>query len=149
VKIAIGADHRGYHAKADVIKVLQSEKIEVIDAGTFNSESCDYPNIARVVADKVAGKEVDLGILICQSGNGMAITANKIRGIRAALCYSLASAELSKQHNDANVLVLGTIELKDPLDIIVKSWIKTKFEGGRHKRRVDQITQIEQEESLR
>ncbi|MFT5206447.1 MAG: ribose 5-phosphate isomerase B [Candidatus Omnitrophota bacterium] len=143
MKIAIGADHRGYQVKNSIGDYLKKEQYVVIDCGTNSDESCDYPGIAYAVAKAVQTKEADYGILICNSGIGMAIVANKVSGIRAALCHNENSATLSKQHNNANVLVLAAGEISSGMNDIIKTWLNTKFEGGRHERRVNQITDIE------
>ncbi len=143
MKVAIGADHRGYQVKNSIGEYLKNEKYTIIDCGTNSDESCDYPGIAYAVAKAVQTQEADYGILICNSGIGMAIVANKVRGIRAALCHNKNSATLSRQHNNANVLVLAAGEIKDGMNNIVKAWLNTEFEGGRHERRVSQITDIE------
>ncbi len=143
MKIAIGADHRGYQVKNSLGEYLKNEQYLVIDCGINSDEPCDYPGIAYAVAKAVQTKEADYGILICNSGIGMAIVANKVSGIRAALCHNENSAVLSRQHNNANVLVLAAAEIKSGMNAIVKTWLNTEFEGGRHERRVSQITDIE------
>jgi ribose 5-phosphate isomerase B len=145
MKIYIGADHRGYHFKKKIQKILKDQGYDVLDVGTFDStESCDYPHIAYKVASKVAQLRTSRGILVCMSGIGQAVAANKVRGAYAALCYNAASAALSRKHNNANILVLGAkfVKMKD-LEKILKIWLSTKFEGGRHQRRVNQIRSIE------
>ncbi|MBQ8459508.1 ribose 5-phosphate isomerase B [bacterium] len=140
LKVAIGADHAGFHYKEIVIDYLKARNIEYTDVGTYTPESCDYPEIARKVAEKVISSEVDRGILICGTGIGVSIAANKVHGIRAALCGDTYSARVSRAHNNANVLCLGSRVVGEHLALdIVDIWLKTGFEGGRHKRRVDMI----------
>jgi ribose 5-phosphate isomerase B len=143
MKIAIGADHGGVGLKEEINKFLTAEGHKTMDFGTHSTDSCDYPVFAYKVAKAVSEKKADVGVLICKSGNGMAIVANKLPGVRAAMCYDRNVAMLSRQHNDANILVLGSEHLFDEPETIVKSWLAAEFEGGRHQRRVDQITDIE------
>ena len=143
MKIALGADHGGYTLKGHLSKFLQSQGFEVADYGTHSSEPCDYPQYAYKVAKAVSEKKAGMGILICKSGNGMAMVANKLPNVRAAICFDKDVAMLSRQHNDANILVLGSEHLFDDPELIVKTWLKTGFEGGRHQRRVKQIAQLE------
>ena len=140
LKIAIGSDHGGFNYKESVIDYLRARNIEFVDVGTYTRESCDYPEIAKAVARKVVAGEADRGILICGTGIGMSITANKIKGVRAALCSDTYSARVSRAHNNANVLCIGERVIGEHLALdIVDIWLKTGFEGGRHKRRVDMI----------
>jgi len=140
LKIAIGSDHGGFNYKESVIDYLRARNIEFVDVGTYTRESCDYPEIAKAVARKVVAGEVDRGILICGTGIGMSITANKIKGVRAALCSDTYSARVSRAHNNANILCIGERVIGEHLALdIVDIWLKTGFEGGRHKRRVDMI----------
>ncbi len=142
--IAIGADHGGFRLKEKIKKYLKSRDYIVKDYGTHSLESCDYPQIGFKVAQAVATKKVDKGLLICKTGIGQSIVANKVPGIRAAVCFNLTSARYSRQHNDANVLVLGSLFVKENLaKRILGVWLKEKFEGGRHKRRINQIKEIE------
>ena len=143
MKIALGADHGGYTLKGHLDKFLTSQGFETIDYGTHSSEPCDYPLFAYKVAKAISDKKADKGILICKSGNGMAIVANKVPNVRAAICFDKDVAMLSRQHNDANILVLGSEHLFDDPELIVKSWLSSGFEGGRHARRVQQISQME------
>jgi ribose 5-phosphate isomerase B len=143
MKIAIGADHRGYEFKNKIKSWLQSRRHSVLDCGTNSEESCDYPLLAYAVAKAVQQGQADRGILFCNSGIGMAIAANKLKGIRAALCHNADSAALSRQHNNANVLVLAASEIGENAPQIIEAWLTAEFEGGRHARRVDQITEIE------
>lgn len=146
MKVFIGADHRGYTFKQKIIKILEELEQDVIDVGSHNAtESCDYPKIAYKVATETVKSKDNRGILLCMTGIGQAIAANKINGARAALCVNAEIAELSRLHNNANILVLGskTVKMKE-LKKIVKVWLETKFEGGRHLRRINQIKKIEQ-----
>ena len=140
LKIAIGSDHGGFNYKESVMDYLRARNIEFVDVGTYTRESCDYPEIAKAVARKVVAGEADRGILICGTGIGMSIAANKIKGIRAALCSDTYSARVSRAHNNANILCIGERVIGEHLALdIVDIWLKTGFEGGRHKRRVDMI----------
>ncbi len=147
MKIAIGADHAGYELKEKIKQWLAQQGIEVRDEGTVSNESVDYPDFARKVGEEVAGKQVDRGVLVCGSGIGMAIAANKVPGVRAANVTTEYEAQMSREHNDANVLALGARILKDDQAFaIVDKWLHTPFAGGRHQRRVDKIMQIERQE---
>ena len=140
LKVALGCDHGGFVYKQKIIDYLKSRNIEFVDVGTHTREACDYPDIARSVTELVASGQVDRGILVCGTGIGMSIAANKTRGIRAALCGDTYSARVSRAHNNANVLCLGERVIGEHLALdIVDIWLKTGFEGGRHKRRVDII----------
>ncbi|RLD15399.1 ribose 5-phosphate isomerase B [candidate division KSB1 bacterium] len=143
MKLAIGADHAGYYLKERVKEFLKSKNIDFKDYGTFKIESCDYPEYAYKVGQAVVNGEADLGILICGTGIGMSITANKIKGIRAALVYDEQTAKLSRQHNDANVLCLGgRLTPEEEAKKIVDVWLNTSFEGGRHEKRIKLISQL-------
>jgi ribose 5-phosphate isomerase B len=145
MRIAIGSDHRGYQVKSKIIELVKRLNHEVIDMGADSLESSDYPDYAAMVGRKVAAGEVDRGILICGSGIGMCIAANKIPGVRAAPCHDDLTAEMSRRHNDLNVLCLSADMLGEKLiDRMVEIWLSTEFEGGRHARRVEKITQLEQ-----
>jgi ribose 5-phosphate isomerase B len=144
MRIAIGSDHRGFIVKGKVIELLKRLQQEVVDAGSFNGESVDYPDIAAAVARQVSAGEVDRGILICGSGIGMCIAANKFAGVRAAPCHDDLTAEMSRRHNDLNVLCLSADMLGEKLiDRMVEIWLKTAFEGGRHSKRVEKIGELE------
>ena len=144
MRIAIGADHAGFSLKQHLVKVLQSLGHEVDDRGNHSEAPVDYPPICADVARLVAGGRADRGIVLGGSGQGEQIAANKVKGIRAALCNDLYTARMSREHNDANVLAMGgRIVAPGLADEIVKVWLETPFEGGRHQRRVDQIRQIE------
>ena len=144
-RIALGADHGGFQLKAKLLTMLQSKGLEVADLGTHSPKPCDYPQIGYKVARAVAERRFDRGILLCKSGVGIAIVANKVPGIRAAVCGDLFDAERSRSHNDANVLVLGAEKLRDAqAKRIVEVWLSTPFDsGGRHERRLRQIAAIE------
>jgi ribose 5-phosphate isomerase B len=147
MKIALGADHAGYELKDKIKLHLQQQGIEVRDEGTSSPESVDYPDYARSVAHDVSEQRADLGILVCGSGIGMAITANKVDGIRAANVSTDYEAQMSREHNNANVLALGARILSaEQAFSIVDKWLATPFAGGRHERRVEKIMAIEKEE---
>ncbi|HAH20243.1 MAG: ribose 5-phosphate isomerase B [Omnitrophica WOR_2 bacterium GWF2_43_52] len=142
--IAIGSDHGGFSLKEKLKAYLEKKGYAVKDAGCFSEESCDYPAYAYAVAKEVSSGRCSKGILICKSGIGNSIAANKVKGARAALCYNVKAARLSRQHNDANLLVLGSVFVKETLaKRILNVWLNTEFEGGRHLRRVQQIKEIE------
>lgn len=147
MRIGIGNDHSAVEMKREVMKFLQDLGYEVINYGTDSTESCDYPVYGEKVGQAVASKEVDLGILICGTGVGISLAANKVKGIRAVVCSEPYSARLSRQHNNTNILALGArvvgIELAK---MIIEEWLNAEFEGGRHQRRVDMITDIENKE---
>jgi ribose 5-phosphate isomerase B len=148
MRIAVGTDHRGFDIRAKVLELLQGLGHEVIDVGAFSPEAVDYPDIAAEVAHKVSRGEVDRGILVCGTGLGMCIAANKVPGVRAAPCHDDITAEMSRRHNDANVLCLSADLLGERLiDRMIEIWLSAPFEGGRHARRVDKITQIERAEA--
>ena len=146
MKITIGSDHGAVELKEEVKMVLHEfEDVRVTDVGTFGTESVDYPDIAeKVCADVISGK-ADRGIVLCGTGIGISIAANKIDGIRAALCGDVYSAIMSRKHNDANVLAMGgRVTGIGPAGEIVRAWVCTEFEGGRHARRVDKIMALEE-----
>lgn len=144
--IAIGSDHGGYKLKEEIRRYLEEKGIAYSDCGTYSEESVDYPNIAKSVAEKVQKKQCEEGILICRSGIGMSIVANKFKGIRCAKCNSEQEAKFSKMHNNSNILAIGADYMNTNEAIcIVRAWIATKFEGGRHKERIDIIEEIEKE----
>jgi ribose 5-phosphate isomerase B len=148
MKIALGADHAGYELKDQIKLHLQQQGVEVRDEGTSSPESVDYPDYARAVAHDVNDQRADLGILVCGSGIGMAMAANKVDGIRAANVSSEYEARMSREHNNANVLALGARILKPEEALrIVDAWLATPFAGGRHERRVEKIAAIEKEEN--
>ena len=145
MRIALASDHAGYAEKERLKTVLTDLGLEFDDLGTASEVSVDYPDYARKVAEQVAQGQVDQGLLVCGSGTGMAITANKVPGVRAAVAWSEETARLARQHNDANVLAIGA-RTTPPDDIpkIVRTWFSTEFEGGRHADRVAKISEVEQ-----
>ncbi|MGI5838825.1 MAG: ribose 5-phosphate isomerase B [bacterium] len=144
MRIAIGSDHAGYELKERVKELLTDLDLDFTDYGTNSLDSVDYPDIGSKVAEAVANNEYDRGILACGTGIGMSITANKVPGVRAALCYDLFSTRLSREHNDANVLVLGARVLGYGLALeIVHTWLLTDFVGGRHSRRIGKIADLD------
>jgi ribose 5-phosphate isomerase B len=148
MKITIGSDHAGFELKEKIKKYLDELGYKYKDFGTDSNESVDYPDYALKVAESVSKKEFDRGILICGSGIGMCMTANKIPGIRAALCHNIETAKLSREHNDANVLTFGAKMIdEDTAKDIVKVWLKTEFLGERHLRRINKIKDIEKKYS--
>ena len=144
MRIAIGTDHRGYSLRSNVIDLVERLGHEVEDVGSFSGEAVDYPDIASLVSLKVSRGEVDRGILVCGTGLGMCIAANKFRGVRAAPCHDDLTTELSRRHNDTNVLCLSADLLGGRLiDRMVELWLSTPFEGGRHARRIEKIDNLE------
>ena len=143
-RIIIGSDHAGFKLKEKLKTHLLKSGFKVSDIGTYSSERCDYPQIAYRLANQISLGKIKKGILICNTGIGNSIVANRLPGVRAALCYNIKAARLSRQHNDSNILVLGAAFLKNSLVLrLVNIWLKTKFLGGRHKRRLNQIKEIE------
>ena len=144
MRIALASDHAGYTEKERLKALLADLGVEFDDLGTGSEDSVDYPDYARKVAEQVADGRVEQGLLVCGSGTGMAITANKVPGVRAAVAWSEETARLARQHNDANVLAIGA-RTTPPGDIpkIVRAWFATKFEGGRHAERVGKICDVE------
>lgn len=143
-KIAIGADHAGYEVKEEIKKTLDELGVEYEDLGTDSGDSVDYPDFAQRVAEGVSNGAYDQGLLVCGSGIGMAIAANKIRGVRAAVAWNEETARLARQHNDANVLALGARTTPEgTIPEIVKAWFAADFEGGRHGQRVKKISDLE------
>jgi ribose 5-phosphate isomerase B len=145
-KIAIGSDHAGFALKCEIMKWLRDNNIEFIELGCTDGSSCDYPLVAKEVCDKITDGTVDKAILICGTGIGISMSANKIKGIRAALCTDAYTAKYTRLHNDANVLCMGgRVTGAGVACEMVEIFLNTEFEGGRHQRRVDQITAIENE----
>ena len=145
MKVAVANDHRGLEAKEQIKAIIEELGHECIDFGTNNEGPVDYPDLAYTAATAVSKKEVDMAILICGTGIGMCIAANKVHGVRAALCYDELNARISRQHNNANVLCLsGDLLGSQVLRKIVEVWLTTEFAGGRHQRRVNKITAIEE-----
>lgn len=144
MKIAIGCDHGGFQLKNDIIAFLKENGYEVKDFGTYSEESCDYPDYAIKVAEAVAAKDYNFGIIICGTGIGVNIVANKVPGIRAALCSDTFSAHATREHNDANILTMGQRVVGPGLALdIVKTFLTSEFQGDRHIKRIDKITAIE------
>lgn len=144
MKIGIGSDHGGFDLKEELKKFMEEREIEVIDYGTYSKDSVDYPDYGKLVAEAVASGEVDRAVVICGTGIGISISANKVKGIRCALCGDTYSARMSREHNNANMLALGGRVLGVGLAIeILIAWLEGKFQGGRHQLRVDKIGEIE------
>jgi ribose 5-phosphate isomerase B len=145
MRIAIGGDHWGVELKKAIIKLLADSGHSYEDFGTDTTDPVDYPDIAQKVAEAVARGDFERGILICNNGIGMSMAANKVKGIRAALCYTAFNAQRTRQHQDANILCLGAgkEQKQEPVAEIVKSFLTTEFEGGRHQRRIDKIRAME------
>lgn len=142
--IVIGSDHGGFRLKEEIIRWLEKKNFEFVDIGTHNTDSVDYPDVAERAAKEIQSGRCQKGILVCGTGIGIGIAANKNHGIRAALCHDVYSAQKSREHNDANVLTLGerVIGVGHAL-LIVEEWLKSDFEGGRHQRRVDKVGGLE------
>ena len=139
-KVCIGSDHGGYFLKETIKDFLIKKNISVIDLGPFHNKTVDYPDYAKKLANRIKVKKSDAGILVCGSGTGMAISANKIKTIRAAVCYSEKSTRLSREHNNANIIALGARLTNKKLSLkLVEIFLKTKFEGGRHLKRINKI----------
>ena len=142
--IAIGADHGGFELKNKIVKWLLDNGYDIKDFGVYENKSVDYPDIAEVVCKSIISGECDRGILVCGTGIGISIAANKIKGIRAAVCGDIYSAAMTKRHNNANVITLGGRVVGEDVGIeIVKAWLTNEFEGGRHQNRIDKITNLE------
>jgi ribose 5-phosphate isomerase B len=145
MRVAIGSDHRGFQVKRKIVELTQRLGHEVVDYGAESEDAVDYPDFALQVALAVSAGKVDRGILVCGTGIGMSMAANKVHGVRAALCHDDVTAEMSRRHNDANVMCLSADLLGARLiDRMIEIWLHTEFEGGRHARRVDKIKQIEE-----
>ena len=139
-KVCIASDHAGYKLKESIKDHLINKCISIFDMGPFEDKSVDYPDYAKKLAKRVKAKKSDIGILVCGSGTGMAISANKIKGIRAAVCYNFKSTRLSRQHNNANIIALGARLTKKNVSLkLVETFLKTSFEGGRHLKRIRKI----------
>ncbi len=140
MKVVLASDHAGYAYKQEIKAFLKSKGVSVVDVGTNSIESCDYPIFAQEAAKKVAAGDVDYGVLVCSSGEGIAIAANKIKGVRAGIAYNDEVARLMRQHNNANMIAFGATFMKLP-DVLkrIEIFLKTPFEGGRHERRVNEI----------
>ncbi len=143
MRIAIASDHAGFALKEEIKKYLAGRSIEVTDLGTDSEESVDYPIFGRRCGEEVASGKADRGIVCCGTGIGISIAANKVKGIRCGLCTDVAMAEMTRRHNDANMLALGGRTTEVPLALdIVKAWLDTEFEGGKHKRRTDMLDEM-------
>ena len=139
-KICIASDHAGFKLKNQILDFLIRRNVSVIDLGPYKDNSVDYPDFAKKISRRVISKKSDIGILVCGSGTGMAISANKIKGIRAAVCYNSRSTRLSRQHNNANIIAIGSRMTKKNTALqLVSIFLETRFEGGRHLRRVNKI----------
>ncbi|MGB4784871.1 MAG: ribose 5-phosphate isomerase B [Candidatus Acidiferrum sp.] len=149
LRIAIGSDHAGFSLKESIREYLEEAGYLVDDQGTGSEDSVDYPDFGKAVGERVASKEADLGIAVCGSGIGISIAANKVPGIRAALAHDVVTAQLAREHNDANILALGA-RIVTPATALemVQTFLNTPFAGGRHQRRLDKITQIERDTHL-
>ena len=139
-KICIASDHGGYKLKEAIKDLLINENVSILDLGPYENKTVDYPDFAKKLSNRIKAKKSDIGILVCGSGTGMAISANKIKSIRAAVCYNAKSTRLSRQHNNANIIALGARLTKKSLALkLVTIFLKTRFEGGRHSKRVEKI----------
>ena len=144
MKIALGCDHGGYALKCDIIKLLEKLGHEVVDFGCHSTESCDYPDFGEAAARAVASGQCDRGIVICTTGIGISIAANKVKGIRCAHCAESLEAEMTRRHNDANMMAIGAgFTGKNLAERMVEVFLSTEFEGGRHARRVDKLNAIQ------
>ena len=143
MKIAVGSDHRGLDDKKYVISALAELGQQTKDFGSYSTDSVDYPDIAQAVCEAVVKNQFDFGILICGTGIGMSIAANKVKGIRAALCCDTFGAQRARQHNDANVICLGAERGETGVKEILQTFLTTQFEGGRHQRRIDKMREME------
>lgn len=142
--IAIGSDHGGFELKTHIMEYLKNQGLELFDFGTYSEDSCDYPDIAEKVANAVADGECEKGILICGTGIGISIAANKVKGIRAALCGDVYSAKMTRKHNDANILCMGgRVTGRELAFMICDTFLSEEFEGGRHQNRIDKIHKLE------
>ena len=149
LRIAIGSDHAGFSVKEAIKKYLENAGYAVDDQGTGSEDSVDYPDFGKAVGERVASKQADLGIAVCGSGIGISIAANKVPGIRAALAHNVVTAQLAREHNDANVLALGARIVTPAAALeMVQTFLNTPFAGGRHQRRLDKITQLERDTHL-
>ena len=143
MRIAIGCDHRGLELKQSIMKLIAEAGHKYEDFGCYTTDSVDYPDIAKQVAEAVARGDFERGILICDTGIGMSIAGNKVRGIRAALCHDASAVRRARQHNDANVLCLGAGQVQDTVGEIIEAFLTSEFEGGRHLRRLNKIRALE------
>lgn len=149
MKVGFASDHRGFRLKHALIDFLKTKDVTVVDFGTYSEESCDYPDYAYILGRAVRDKRVERGILICYTGIGSAIAANKVKGVRAGLIWNMKTAQLSRRHNDANIAVLpSAVFTQTRAKKIAWKWLKTEFEGGRHLRRIKKIKHIEDKENV-
>lgn len=149
MKIIIGSDHGGYELKQHLVNWLKNNNYDYVDAGTDGEDACDYPDIAAKVAKDVSNKKFDKGVLLCGSGIGVTIVANKFKNIRAALCWNIDIARLSREHNDSNILTMGGRFIdKTTGEKILQIWLNTEFQAGRHQKRLDKLNVIERENLL-
>ena len=146
MKIAIACDHGGFRLKNVLIENMKAQGVEVVDFGTYSEESCDYPDYASKAAKAVANGECDRGVVVCGTGIGVSITANKVKGIRFALCHDVFSAKATRQHNDTNMIAMGQSVIGEGLAIeILNAWLHTDYEGGRHDLRIQKMMALEEE----
>lgn len=147
MKIAIACDHGGFRLKNVLIENMKAQGVEVVDFGTYSEESCDYPDYASKAAKAVANGECDRGVVVCGTGIGVSITANKVKGIRCALCHDVFSAKATRAHNDANMIAMGQRVIGEGLAVeILNAWLHTEFEGGRHIKRIEKMMALEREQ---
>jgi len=145
MKIGVGADHRGFKKKEIIKALLESKGYNIVDFGTHSEESCDYPDFSIPLAKALSKGEIEKGILICNTGIGMSISANKVKGVYAALCTTLETAESARRHNNSNVLAMGaSLNTEEEMKKMVEIWLNTDFDGGRHQRRIDKIKETEE-----
>ena len=145
MKIALGSDHAGFELKEDLRSFLGERQVEILDLGTFSEAPVDYPDVAIKVAEEVSRGEVERGLLICGTGIGMSMVANRFAGVRAALCHDVYTARMSREHNNANILALGGRVIgKGLAREILKVWLETEFQGGRHEKRLNKISALEE-----
>ena len=143
---AIACDHGGFRLKNVLIENMKAQGVEVVDFGTYSEESCDYPDYASKAAKAVANGECDRGVVVCGTGIGVSITANKVKGIRCALCHDVFSAKATRAHNDANMIAMGQRVIGEGLAVeILNAWLHTEFEGGRHIKRIEKMMALERE----
>jgi len=144
MKVAIGSDHAGFEVKEQIKRIIEELGLEVVDFGTNSAESVDYPEFGAKVGKSVASGETEQGIVVCGSGTGIAIAANKVKGVRAVQAWSEEVARLAKEHNDANVIAIGARVLStEQIDKIIRAWFAASYEGERHQRRVDKLSELE------
>lgn len=145
MKIILGADHGGYELKNNIAEWLKTQGHQIKDVGTFSPESVDYPDYAKIVGEEVVKGNFDKGILVCGSGVGISIAANKVKGVRAVLCHDVVMAKLSREHNDTNIIAMGgRFIAKDLAYEILNVWLNTEFSGGRHAKRIEKISSLEE-----